>query len=103
MSTQTIDYTQQSELEILLEEVMPYEEPTDKNAKTHIVNPPMNGHIQNGVFMTAQEIVNTARFLGKEVVALCGYRWVPKHNPDKLDACEVCMRIAGDLMREANE
>ena len=94
----------ETELEqITLTDVVPYEETNDPNARTHIVNPPMNGHIQQGVFMTAQEIVNKARFLGLEVVALCGYRWVPKHNPEKYDACEACMKIAGILMNQEGE
>lgn len=100
---ETIDYTKQSELEILLEDIMPYEDTDDPDHKTHIINPAMNGHIQKGIWMTAQQIVDQARFLGLEVVTLCGHRFVPKANPEKYDACEACMKIAGHLMSEAGE
>lgn len=86
------------------EELIAYEEAPDDGAdrKTHIVNPPKNLHIwQPG--MEAQEIVNIARFTGQEVVALCDYRWVPKHNPEKFDICQACMDIAGELMRSKGE
>lgn len=73
-----------------------------KDHKTHIVNPPKNLHIwQPG--MTAQEIVDIARVTGQEVTALCGYKWVPKRNPDKYDVCQPCMDIAGELMRGNGE
>jgi len=80
----------------------PYEDLNDPNHRAHIVNPPKNLHIwRQG--MSAQTVVDTARLLRLEVVALCGYRWVPKHNPDKFDVCDGCMKIAGELMRGAGE
>lgn len=80
----------------------PYEDSDDPNRKAHIVNPPGNLHIwQPG--MTTKEMVAIARRNGIEVVALCGYRWVPKHDPDKFDACETCIKIAGEIMRGAGE
>lgn len=83
-------------------DVIPYEETDDPNIRVHIVNPPNNLHIWRPG-MSSQDIVDLARFKGIEVFALCGYRFVPKHNPDKPDACETCMRIAGDIMRGAGE
>lgn len=82
-----------------LTDVIPYEEPTDgADTKTHIVSPPENKHLfQPG--MEAQDIVDLARATGQEVIALCGYRWVPKHNPDKFETCDACFKIAGDIMR----
>lgn len=88
---------------ITLEDVVPYEDDDDPDHRTHIVNPAMNGHIQGGVFMTAKEIVNQARFLGVEVVALCNYRFVPKSNPEKYDVCLTCMKVASALMRSVGE
>jgi Protein of unknown function (DUF3039) len=83
--------------------VTPYVEPENVDEhRTHIVNPPNNLHIwQPG--MTAQDVVNIARLNGLPVVALCGYTWVPVHNPEKFDACESCIQIAGELMRGAGE
>ena len=84
------------------DQVIPYEETKDPNAKAHIVNPPANLHIfEPG--MEAQDIVDIARSTGQYVTALCGHRFVPKHNPDKLDACDICMKIAGDIMRDLGE
>ncbi len=86
----------------IMEDLFPYEEPTDANTKTHYVNPPMNLHIwRDG--MTTQELVDIARATGQEIVALCGYRWVPKHDPDKLDVCEQCVKIAAQMMAEDDE
>lgn len=94
--------TELTTLETMLtdEEILgAYEDSNDPDQRTHIVNPPKNTHIwQPG--MTAQEIVDIARATQQEVVALCGFRFIPKHNPDKYDACEVCIKIAGDLIRE---
>jgi len=38
-----------------------------------------------------------------EIVALCGFKFIPQHNPDKYDACEACIKIAGDIMKELGE
>ena len=84
--------------------LVPYEDSDDPNRRTHIVSPPENLHITNGdPKMLAQDVVDIARVIGQEVVALCGYKWVPKHNPDKFDACEACMTIAGHIMRGLGE
>jgi hypothetical protein len=92
-----------TEFEVVeLDEIVPFEEPTDADQKAHVVNPPLNTHIwKPGI--TSQDMVDLARTYGIELVALCGHRFVPKHNPDKLDACETCMKIAGELMRENGE
>lgn len=83
--------------------VAPYEDVDDGNQHhTHIVRPPENKHIFLPG-MDARDIVNLARDWGVEVVALCGYRWVPKRNPDKYPACQPCMDVAGMIMREEGE
>lgn len=87
----------------LKEMVQPYDD-SDANAqtRTHIVNPPANTHIwQEG--LTMQEVVDIARATGSEMVALCGYRWVPKRNPEKYPACEECVRVATEFMKAAGE
>ena len=80
-----------------IEDLIPYEESKDSNRLTHIVNPPGNLHIWR-IGMTAQDVVNAARLLGKEVSALCGYRWVPAHDPELFDVCPACMTKAGFLI-----
>ena len=83
-------------------DIAPYEDDDNGDHKAHIVNPPKNTHIwQPGMEM--QDVVTIARMNGIELVALCGYRWVPKRNPEKYDACEVCIEIAGQIMREMGE
>lgn len=80
-------------------EVLPYDESGPGDHRTHIVNPPNNIHIwREG--MSAQDVVDVARVKGLKVKALCGYQWIPKRNPEKYDACEACIKIAGDIMRE---
>lgn len=86
-----------------IDEFLPYEDTDDGNEHhAHIVRPPENLHIfQPG--MGGQDIVDIARVTGQEVTALCGYRFVPKRNPEKYDACQTCMDIAGNIMRERGE
>lgn len=67
----------------------------------HIVNPAMNLDIQRQYGkMDARQIVDTARFLGIEIIALCTKKFVPKHDPGPLPACEKCMEIAGMIIQE---
>lgn len=83
--------------------VAPYEDIDDGNDHhTHIVNPPSNLHLWTRG-MSAQDIVSLARAKGTYVVALCGYEWVPKRNPDKYPACTKCIDMAGALMRGRDE
>ena len=82
------------------EELIPYDEtPADANHTAHIVNPPMNLHIWRPG-MEGQDIVDLARLTGTEIMALCGFKFVPKRNPDKFDACDVCMKIAGHILSQ---
>lgn len=88
----------------MLNIIAPYEETDDPHKRTHIVNPPDNPHISHGrPDMEAQEVVNAARMLGLEIKALCGYRFVPKYNPERFESCSACIKIAGDIMRELGE
>lgn len=80
-------------------DLVPYEDNDDPNLRTHIVNPPANLHIWTPG-MSAQDIVDTARLNSWPVTALCGFTWVPKHNPEKYDACSTCMDIAQKIMSE---
>lgn len=81
----------------------PYEEPAKEGeGKAHIVNPPNNLHIWR-IGMTTQDIVDIARVRGLEVVALCGYRWIPRKDPDAYPACEACFKIAQLLMASNGE
>ncbi len=96
----TLDYDEPTTFNVF--DLFPYEETDDPKKRTHIVNPTLNRHI--GLpGMSAQEIVDSARMTDQEVEALCGYRFVPKHNPEKFDACTACVTIAGALMRGNNE
>lgn len=99
MSDTLLDLTTEVDITTI---VTPYEESDDPNRKTHIVNPPKNLHIWRPG-MSAQDVVNLARMQEKRVVALCGHTWVPKHNPEKFDICDRCMKIAVALMSEAGE
>lgn len=85
--------------------IIPYEETSDPSIRTHIVNPADNIEVQltYGRVADAQELVNLARAIGVEIIALCGHKFVPKHNPDKPDACEACMKIAGEIMASQGE
>lgn len=80
-----------------LEELMPYEDNDDPLHRTHIIDGRQNDHITQGAEMSGQDVVDTARLLGMEVVALCGYKWVPKHNPQKFDVCQACIHVINSM------
>lgn len=87
----------------ILEQVL-QDEQTDKpdDHRAHIVNPPDNMHIWIPG-MTAWQIVDIARKKHLYVFALCGWAFVPRHDPDAFPACEDCVKMAGELMRSAGE
>lgn len=80
-------------------DLIPYEE-DDGDHHTHIVRPTDNPHLDDAADpnITGQDIVDMARLIGAEVTALCGYKFIPKHNPDKYPACQRCFDIAGLIM-----
>lgn len=84
--------------ESIVDLLAPYKDSEDPDRRTHIVRPIENSHITQGMKMSAQDIVDTARMNGQEVVALCGYTWVPAHNPEKYDACGPCFKMAEWIM-----
>jgi hypothetical protein len=72
-----------SDLGLDLESLLGEQEPEDC---AHIVR--RSGALGAGALITA------AAESGLEVVALCGYRWVPRgHAPDDLPACRRCVEI----------
>lgn len=105
MTTEAPERTEVTEAELsIIDEIAPYVDDDSPHRKTHIINPPDNPHISNGFpGMEAQQVVNIARALRIEIVALCGFRFIPQHNPDKYDACEACIKIAGEIMRSEGE
>ena len=73
--------------ELDLEELLGDQDPEDC---AHIVR--RSGALGAGALIAA------AAEAGMEVVALCGYRWVPKgHAPDDLPACRRCVEIWQNL------
>lgn len=79
------------------------EEQANKDSKlTHIITSAENLHIwEEG--MTSGEVVSIARMMGYELTALCGFKWVPKSNPEKFDICQTCVDIARFRMQMAGE
>ena len=73
-----------------------------KKDRAHIVNPPNNLHIWRPG-MTARQLLDFATERGLEIVALCGYIWVPLGPAGDEAACEECFAIAGRLMAEEGE
>lgn len=78
--------------------ILPYEEVGNEDAVAHVINPPLNLHIWKPN-MSSQDVVDIARARQQEVTALCGYKFIPKFNPDKLPVCMPCMDKAGELIR----
>ena len=44
--------------------------------------------------------LDIARATDQKITALCGYTWVPKHNPEKFDICEPCLAKAHAYIKE---
>lgn len=107
MTTQVLEDVKIHHISVDLPDLNPYDEtePSDgADHRTHIVNPEGNEHIlpvTNGKEM--QELVDIARFTEQEIVALCGYKWIPKRNPEKFDLCEACRLRAEQIMQEMGE
>lgn len=75
-------------------EILPFEDVDDPEHQAHYIRPFDNVHIAGpDMAMSAKDISDTARLLGLEVVALCGFRWVPKANPTKHQVCELCVEV----------
>jgi hypothetical protein len=75
-----------------LEDLVPYENNEDPDLRTHIISPAGNEHIwQDG--MTAQDVVDLARMTQQDIVAICGYRFTPKHDPMKNEMCSRCAEL----------
>jgi hypothetical protein len=79
-------------------EVVPFEDTDDPAHRSHYVRPADNGHRTHEDPTTAQDIIDLARLTGSEVVALCGYRWVPKANPKKYPVCPACVEIGAAIL-----
>lgn len=93
-----------------VEEVVQEQTTTGNQKYTHIVSPPENigifaflQEVEKVESPTAQDIVDFARKHVIHVKALCGYEWVPDDDPEKYDACQICMDVAGMHMRNAGE
>lgn len=96
----TTETSQETDIQ---EALFPFEEPADPFMnKAHIINPPRNRHIWQ-VGMTAKDVVELARITGTEIEALCGYRFIPKYDPDKLNICRRCIDLANRMMEETGE
>ncbi len=95
---------EQTEMEIVEQDLAYDESDAGPYHRTHIVNPPMNRHVPGWVpDWEAQDVVDAARGLGVEVVALCGLKFIPTRNPDKYDACTQCFKVAEMIMSGLNE
>lgn len=87
-------------IEGIFVEQQPYEDSDDPNKRAHIVNPPDNPHISNGFpDMEGHQVVDIARAMRIEIMALCGYKFIPVLNPDKYDACTQCFKVAEWIMK----
>ena len=97
MST-AIDQTTPGVIDHVDTEILPFEENHDSNRKAHWVRPTDNGVTSKDDPTTSQDIVDMARLTDAEVVAACGTRFVPKHNPKGLPVCERCTDIANNAI-----
>ena len=61
----------------------------DDDVRTHIIHAP-DGN--------AEALVTEARIYGKEVTAVCGYRWVPARDPERHPLCERCVEAANVII-----
>lgn len=57
---------------------------------SHIVPVPL--HLAH-LFSTPQAYVMQARFEGFEIIALCGYTFIPQQDPEAFPICTECFEI----------
>lgn len=88
MSTEAVDATEV--------DFLPYEDDATGEARAHIVRPEENGQRYD---LSGQDIVDLARLNRTEVVALCGHRFIPTHDPAPALACEPCVDVAAAIMK----
>lgn len=71
---------------------------SDKDRKSHYVSPGDNIEFQAkfGPVRDAEELVSTARFHQAEIVAVCGYKFVPKYKPQAYPVCPQCVDVASN-------
>lgn len=98
MATETIIGPVETSIEGL-EDLIPYEDDGDDTRKTHVIRQHENDHLWSPG-MTGKDILDLARMTGEFVIALCGFKFVPNHNPEKYDACATCIDLAGKIMME---
>jgi hypothetical protein len=71
---------------------------SDSEDVRHIVSPVGNEHIWRPG-MEAQDVVDIAIVRGIEIVALCGYRWVPSSVVTQgLETCEICVDLMSKIL-----
>jgi hypothetical protein len=75
------------------------ERETDERAET---GPPQQAHIIRHRGGDAAARVLEARINGTPLEALCGERFIPQRDPQKLPLCEACKEIY-ELYRAAND
>jgi len=88
--------TTQTEIQpVMVEDAFPYEDDHDPHARAHIVDFLGNKKLDElyAAAKNATEVVEIARVCGIEVLAICGYRWVPKRNPTNHETCAKCLAI----------
>lgn len=78
-------------------EIVPFET-GDPSLRSHYVRPADNGVRSGDDPTTARDIVDLARLGGYEVVALCGYRWIPQADPKKHPICEACIDVGAAIL-----
>jgi hypothetical protein len=66
---------------------------TDDPIHAHIVGP-LYG--DNGEKIPGRARMLEAMVSGTPVEALCGYLWVPSHNPDNYPLCSRCEALVGE-------
>lgn len=75
-------------------DVVPFETTEDPNTRSHIIVAGDNPHIWEPE-MTAHDVVDLARMQRVVLKAVCGYEFVPKHDPMVHDLCNACVEAHG--------
>lgn len=79
-------------------EIIPFEKADPAKDKAHIIRAMDNLHISR--VYGSNDMVDVARMMGLELIALCGHRWIPSKNPNELPVCVPCMKKAHELLSE---
>lgn len=61
---------------------------------THIIDPRIDNMNSSRADTTSEQVAKWANEADRDVVALCGFIWVPEYGTAKSAMCQICVQVA---------